>query len=259
LDLSDNGLGDSGLIAVLESLRENKAVKRLILDRNFEKKSKTREKAIEELVKFFSNENCQIESLSIAGNPKSALRGDIVPFIFSLLLNRSLRSLDISGNATGNLLALSISKVLQMNDVLQTLLIDDNAINLHGFHLIKNGLARNTNLKFMPLPIYFSEIKNEKIEIIFREIQQLLHRNCVLTRPKSRQEEKPDEKQNGKIEEKKDVKSAIRKVKPKDIDSIRATVLFSQLHQVLLNQQLESQSQHEESPLNASINQQIKN
>ncbi len=75
--MSDNDFGDTGLLTLLEGL--NKAhlpkITKLKLDRNFAKKSKLREPAIQALIEFFSLERNCVESLSLGG-------GGILSYIY---------------------------------------------------------------------------------------------------------------------------------------------------------------------------------
>ena len=44
--------------------------------------------------------------------------------------------------------------MLQVNTTLRTLEIDDNAISLVGFQLIRDGLMRNSSLQQMTIPVF---------------------------------------------------------------------------------------------------------
>jgi len=128
-------------------------VKNLILDKNIEKVGKHRQQAIENLIKLVQS-NSTLETLSIAGGSKSdRLKHDIVPFLHALSHNRSLTSLDISGQHMGNKGTIALAKALRQNSAITSLIWDENQTGLLGFINIKNALKVNHSLKNMPLPI----------------------------------------------------------------------------------------------------------
>jgi hypothetical protein len=88
-----------------------------------------------------------------ASKANNGLKEDILPLVFSLMTNKTLKELDISGNQIGNQLALSLNKVLQTNRTLESLIWDGNDITGPGFHMFLAGLRRNNVLKNMPLPL----------------------------------------------------------------------------------------------------------
>jgi len=95
-----------------------------------------------------------LESLSLACSLKSEkLKHDIAPILYSLGENRSLTHLDISGQQMGNRGAIALAKGLQQNNVLASLVWDDNLTTLLGFVNIKSALKVNQTLKKMPLPV----------------------------------------------------------------------------------------------------------
>lgn len=87
------------------------------------------------------------------GSPKNFIKAEIMPLVFSLLTNKTIKVLDIRGNGIGNPLGLGLGKVLQANTSLEELYIDENSITLPGFQNIKIGLERNKTLLFFPTPL----------------------------------------------------------------------------------------------------------
>jgi len=94
-----------------------------------------------------------ISSFNMKGSSKSALKTDLVDIVLGLLNNNTLRHLDVSGHQAGDKFANAISKCLQHNHTLDSLLLDGNAISVRGLRLYKMGFERNGNIKHFPLPL----------------------------------------------------------------------------------------------------------
>lgn len=175
LSLADNNLGDQGIISLEEILKENMTIKNLNLDRNFERKGPLKVKAMESLGSICNNS--KIENLSITGNSKFYLKHDLIPFVISLIVNENLKTLNITGNHSGNGLAIALAKVLQTNNTLQTILWDDNNITLKGFQIIRHSLERNstlTSLLSSPLDVS-NALKSERSNLLetLQQIQEV--------------------------------------------------------------------------------------
>jgi hypothetical protein len=104
LDLSDNGLNFTGLNVLADVIRSGalQTVKKLRLSRNFEKGMIAKNaKKVEQSVKAFgdalNNEKCKIEDLQLRGNSRYFLGKFIIPMIFCMVDNSSLKSLDLTG------------------------------------------------------------------------------------------------------------------------------------------------------------------
>lgn len=185
LDVSDNGLGDVGLISLVESIKNKETLKELVMDRNIDiKPSKMRGKAVARLSKYLGSEKCHVERLSIAGNAKNQTKADIMPLIFSLMTNKTLRSLDLRGNGIGNTLGLGLGKALQANTSLEELLIDDNSLSQPAFQHLLIGVDRNKVLKCLPVPVIdISNAMKDKTQASLPElmtsIQQKIYRNVM--------------------------------------------------------------------------------
>jgi len=191
LNLADNSIGDAGLTALAEILPTvPNSLNVLILDRNFEKSTKGRTKAVQAFSDYLAGENCKLTTLSMQGSPKGGmLKGDLMPIAFGLLSNRSLQKVDLSGNLAGSGLALAVNKFLQINDVLEELYIDDNVFTVFSLQLIRAGLARNTSVRALPLPIDTSFLLKEHAKVtleILSDIQTMLNANA--SRPASSRE-----------------------------------------------------------------------
>jgi len=219
LDVSDNSLGDSGVIAFLETLKTHKNLRELILDRNFDKPSKLRTKAMTTLGSLINSETCKIEKLSLQGTKGFGLRSDLLPFIFSLMANRTVKSLNISNNACGNGLALALAKMLQANKTVEVLHWDENGTNLQGYLMFYVGLLKNQALREMPIPLAdiaaAGKEKEKEIIKIMNDIQQYLFKLTEMktqASPRPSLSSKPSRRQNRA-----------------GLDTGRASVLFGEL------------------------------
>jgi len=70
-----------------------------------------------------------------------------------LFNNKTLEVLDISGNQSGDSLAVALAKMLQHNRTMHTLFWDCNEISVTGLKSILLGLQRNRSIRHMPLPL----------------------------------------------------------------------------------------------------------
>lgn len=165
LDLTETGLGDSGILTLTEALHGNKTLKTLIINANFEKKSKQRAKVLSALELLVSEKETAIEELFMAGGPKAQLKDDLVPFIFSLMTNTKLKTLDVSRNQSGNRLGMAFGKALSTNSTLQKLFWDENGVGYLGYQYFRNGILKNDTLSHMPLPV---KIKKKEKFLIFK-------------------------------------------------------------------------------------------
>ena len=178
LDISNNNL-DLGLVTLLPWIRMSKSLKHLSLGRNFSLlKSKTQLKAaLEGVVQLIEDEDCNIESLSLAD---SKLKYNVESVINAVGSNGSLTELDISGNYMGDLGARWLSKTLQINNKLKTIIWDRNGTTFQGFEDIAEALEKNYTLKKMPVPlndICGQQKHPERTEAAIQKIEALLQRN----------------------------------------------------------------------------------
>ncbi|GAM27110.1 hypothetical protein SAMD00019534_102850 [Acytostelium subglobosum LB1] len=152
VDLSDNDLGDAGLLKLCEVMYPNSNLRHLAIDNNLKSRSKLRVRAIEALCNLIED-NVGIESLSVASISKG-LKGDLVPLVMTLLKNESLVKLDISGNGIGDHGALVLSKVLWKNKTLKSVKIDGNDFSAGALKIIEQALKRNPSpatLVYLPI------------------------------------------------------------------------------------------------------------
>ncbi|KAK5579683.1 hypothetical protein RB653_009368 [Dictyostelium firmibasis] len=154
VDLSENDLGDSGIIKLCEIMYPNSNLRHLSIDGNFKTRTKLRARAIEALINLI-DDNTSIESLSLAsGSGKYQLKSDLMPLLLSLLKNQSLVKLDVSGNGIGDSGALAISKILWKNQTLKSLKCDGNDFSYTALKMIKSSIKRNEkSLTILPLPL----------------------------------------------------------------------------------------------------------
>ncbi|KAN0023780.1 hypothetical protein ACTFIV_008167 [Dictyostelium citrinum] len=154
VDLSENDLGDSGIIKLCEIMYPNSNLHHLSIDGNFKTRTKLRARAIEALINLI-DDNTSIESLSMAsGSGKYQLKNDLMPLLLSLLKNQSLVKLDISGNGIGDSGALAVSKILWKNQTLKSLKCDGNDFSYTALKMIKSSIRRNEkSLTILPLPL----------------------------------------------------------------------------------------------------------
>jgi leucine-rich repeat-containing protein 16 len=157
LDISDNDWSDDVLIALGEHLapfnqpERSPMLEELTMNRMFARRTKSRTQAIQSLISIL--ELRPIKVLRVQGGGSSKLKLDLTPLVFGLINNRVLAELDISGNQTGDGLAVALGKVLQHNKAIHTLYWDDNSTTINGLRLFKLGLVRNDSLRKMPLPL----------------------------------------------------------------------------------------------------------
>jgi Ran GTPase-activating protein (RanGAP) involved in mRNA processing and transport len=153
LNLNDNGFGDEGLAILAEQLCQNTSIVDLRLGDNFGGKTKNRTQTLDNLIELISSE-APIEKLDLSASRKdNELGTDLLPFIYALATNDSLKSLNISGHKMGDKGGIAIGKALQTNRHLKALEWDDNNTNLAGFVGFNVGLERNTVLINCPLPV----------------------------------------------------------------------------------------------------------
>ncbi|XP_059857977.1 capping protein, Arp2/3 and myosin-I linker protein 3 [Delphinus delphis] len=177
LDLSDNGF-DSDLLTLVPALGKNKSLKHLFLGKNFNVKAKTLEEILHKLVQLIQEEDCSLQSLSVADS-RLKLRTSIL--INALGSNTCLAKVDLSGNGMEDIGAKMLSKALQINSSLRTILWDRNNTSALGFLDIARALESNRTLRFMSFPV--SDISQayrsapERTEDVWQKIQWYLVRN----------------------------------------------------------------------------------
>uniref|UniRef100_A0A6B2KY22 CARMIL pleckstrin homology domain-containing protein n=2 Tax=Arcella intermedia TaxID=1963864 RepID=A0A6B2KY22_9EUKA len=151
LDLSENDLTDEGIVTLMKLFYKSPSplsVKKLYMNRMFKSRSKMRLKAMKNTAKAIIR--CDIRDFQINN---SKLKGDILDLIFGLLNVKHLELLDVSGNQSGDPLALALAKLLQHNRTILTIYWDGNEITERGLKSILLGLQRNHTIKHMPLPL----------------------------------------------------------------------------------------------------------
>lgn len=178
LDISNNNL-DQGLATLLPWIKTNRSLKHLSIGRNFEHlKPKQLPDVLERVVQLIQDEDCDLKSLSLAD---SKLKHHISAIINALGSNGSLTELDISGNLMGDFGARMLSKALQINNKLKTILWDKNGTTAQGFEDIADALEKNYTMKKLPTPVndvvLAQQRQPEKTEAAIQRIEALLQRN----------------------------------------------------------------------------------
>lgn len=187
IDISDSDFGDEGVISLCDHLFSRADVApnlaELHMNRIFTKRTKDRAQAMNSLANLL--EARPISGLKLRGGPKSQLKTDLVPLIFGLINNDKLVLLDVAGNQCGDGLPLAFAKILQHNHTLQTLYWDDNGTTMSGLRSFKIGLARNTSIRKMPLPvldmanILKTETDLQAVVTLSMDIQEIVFDNAL--------------------------------------------------------------------------------
>ncbi|RVE67058.1 hypothetical protein OJAV_G00113540 [Oryzias javanicus] len=178
LDISDNSL-DMDLLTLLVWLAKNRSIRHLSLGKNFNNiKSKNVAQVLNNLVLMIQEEDSPLTSLSLAD---SKLKADISIVLNALGSNTSLTKLDISGNSMGDMGAKILSKALQINSKLRTLVWDRNNVSSQGLQDVAAALEKNYTIRFMPVPIMDAaqalKANPEKTEDALLKMEQYLLRN----------------------------------------------------------------------------------
>ncbi|XP_056154072.1 F-actin-uncapping protein LRRC16A-like [Lampris incognitus] len=178
LDISDNGL-DMDLTTLLVWLAKNRSIRHLSLGKNFNNiKSKNVSQVLDNLVHMIQEQDSPLTSLSLAD---SRLKADLSIILNALGSNTSLTKLDISGNAMGDMGAKMLSKALQINTKLRTVIWDRNNISPQGLQDVAAALEKNYTIRFMPIPIMDAaqalKASPDKTEDALLKMERFLLRN----------------------------------------------------------------------------------
>ncbi|OXB55349.1 hypothetical protein ASZ78_007852 [Callipepla squamata] len=149
LDLSDNGF-DADLLTLVPALGRNKALKHLWLGKNFSVKARTLEEILHKLVQVIQEDDCSLQSLSVA---ESRLKARTCILVNALGSNACLAKVDLSGNLMEDMGAKMLAKALQINSTLRSLSWDRNNTTAVGFQDIARAMESNHTLTFMALPL----------------------------------------------------------------------------------------------------------
>uniref|UniRef100_A0A8C6UDJ1 Capping protein regulator and myosin 1 linker 3 n=1 Tax=Neogobius melanostomus TaxID=47308 RepID=A0A8C6UDJ1_9GOBI len=177
LDISDNGL-DADMVAVIPAFSHHPSLKHLMLGKNFNIKGRVLDEILQKLVHLVQEEDCTLQSLSLAD---SRLRQRGTVLVNALGSNACLRKVDLSGNCLEDAGAKMLSKALQINTTLRSVMWDRNNTTATGFQDVARAMEHNFTLQYMPLPL--SDISQayrsapEKTEQALTKIQRALLRN----------------------------------------------------------------------------------
>ncbi|KAG1133710.1 hypothetical protein G6F42_001172 [Rhizopus arrhizus] len=157
---------DSTLREFIDCLRDNQTITHLIFsDIKLREKEEISEDTVRMLTSFFER-NMVIRELELnykksklsrspfnSSGTKSSFTNAVVRALYGLRHNSSLQYLDISGLNIGDAGALSLSRALKTNRVLQSIIIDDNSITIEGYrYLVKVIQESATQVIDMPIP-----------------------------------------------------------------------------------------------------------
>lgn len=166
---------DSDLCNVVIAISKNKSLKHLNMGRSMKKHMSL---IMDSVVQIIQDDECLLQSLII---PDCRLRSDLFNLFNALGDNKSLETLDISGNVIGDSGARLLAKALQINNKLKTIIYDRNNITLQGYSDIAYALESNRTVQYMPFPIFditpCMKANAERTELVMRKIQDLLNRN----------------------------------------------------------------------------------
>ncbi|KAJ3663512.1 hypothetical protein Zmor_007767 [Zophobas morio] len=179
LDISDNNM-DGDLANVVLAISKNKSLRHLQMGRSMKKHMST---IMDSVVQILQDDECLLQTLVISD---CRLRSDMYNLLNALGDNKSLETLDISGNLIGDSGARLLAKALQINNKLKTVVIDRNNITLQGYHDLAYALESNRTVQYIPFPIFdvtpCMKANTEKTDGVMKKIQDLLNRNVTLKR-----------------------------------------------------------------------------
>lgn len=169
---------DGDLSNVVIAISKNKSLRHLQMGRSMKKHMAL---IMDSVVQILQDDECLLQSLII---PDCRLRSDVFNLLNALGDNKSLETLDISGNLISDSGARLLAKALQINNKLKTLILDRNNISLQGFHDIAYALESNRTVQYIPFPIFditpCMKANAERTDAVMRKIQDLLNRNVTL-------------------------------------------------------------------------------
>lgn len=179
LDLSENNL-EAEMAGVMQGLAKNKSLLSLNVSKNMTKtKDKYLSTVMESIVGLITSDESNVNKLNLSD---CKLKSEINNVINALGSNQSLQTLDITGNAMGDVGARLLAKALQINTRLKTIHMDRNGISLQGYTDITYALQSNYAMRHIPFPTFDlqSVIKThpERVDAIIHRMQELLQRNA---------------------------------------------------------------------------------
>jgi len=125
------------------------------LDGNFRFKDRSaREHCMLSLAAMITSATCRLRLFSMIGGERNAqqVKSDITP-VLSALGRASINELHISGHRMGPKGIFALSRALQVNQSLQKLFWDENAITLESLERFVECLKSNATLLECPVPV----------------------------------------------------------------------------------------------------------
>ncbi|CAB1332067.1 unnamed protein product [Coregonus sp. 'balchen'] len=189
LDISGCELKSAGAAVIQELFPRH-----LYLGKNFNIKSRVLEEILQKLVQLIQEEECALQSLSLAD---SRLRSRGTVLVNALGSNTCLRKVDLSGNSLEDIGAKMLSKALQINTTLRqetesgkerdrgycqvwSVTWDRNNTSATGFLDVARALEHNFTLQYMPLPLSdISQAFRSSAERTEQALTKVMERLCV--------------------------------------------------------------------------------
>lgn len=168
--------------ALLEALKNNKSVKKLIVKKTGTEIDKEKEELLAQFLKSIAT-NDSLEILDL-GNLK--LGGEtIVELAYSLKDNKILNELILQGNIIGDWEVTEIAYALKYNKSLKNLDLSNNKITKFGLQLLLNALKINKTLHHIDIRDNLGQSLDSKAFILlFRELnkQVVINRELLKNR-----------------------------------------------------------------------------
>ncbi|CAF1023065.1 unnamed protein product, partial [Adineta steineri] len=171
---------DNEMSTLLIELKKNRKLKSLHLGKNFNNiKAKHMQRTIN-VMKDLVLEN-ELEYLSLTD---SKLKEYTADFLYSILNNTSLKTLDIRGNLMGDAGVRVLTHIIKINRHLHTIFYDRNTLSLNNFEEIVDAMEENHAIQYLPIPITdiilmktTEKDRMEKLQMLMNKLDTLCTRN----------------------------------------------------------------------------------
>jgi Ran GTPase-activating protein (RanGAP) involved in mRNA processing and transport len=156
---ANNGFLDKGMGILCDCLKENGKIVKIDLSDNFDLTNHRRSKVASPLFcetfgDLLSSDSCTIREIKLTSSQKSTqMRGELSSLLLDLGSNKSVVSLDLTGQALEYSGIVVLTKMIQLNKTLKTLIIDENSIDLMCLKSLSHALSRNDSIVEIPTPV----------------------------------------------------------------------------------------------------------